>query len=377
MRSRSRWMTRAIGLGAAATLILFTAGCGDDDSNDSSSAPSSATEVTDTTTADTDAMVTPTDAMPETTAPLEVVKLRMTTNNGLLQTLLQHVAIEQGFFEQNGIEIDLVDVASGPAGIQALLAGDAEIMLNAPDFVILANEQGQAVKMFVANFIRLSTTLVASPDWPLPNEGSYPEVIGDLKGATIGVVARGSAVENQLRVMLEDAGLDPDSDVTIVATGLLDTAIPALQAGQVDAWVAFEPGTTMTVEQLKVGVPVVDLRAGEGPEKLWNVNSNAFAAKEDYIEANPEVIRRFVSAIVAAQQWMQDPANREDLEAIATEHVNIDAASIPAMIDANLATFGAEITEERIQNSIDMMVKFGLVENPPAYEEIVATKFTP
>jgi NitT/TauT family transport system substrate-binding protein len=301
----------------------------------------------------------------------------MTTNKGLVQSLPHAVGVEKGFFAKNGIDLSLVDMKSGPAAIQALLGGDADVMFNAPDFVILAGEQGKPVQIVAGNLISANTTLIARNGWPLPHAGSYPAAVADLKGAKIGVVARGSTVENQLRVMLQDAGLDADKDVTIIATGVLDTALPALKSGQVDAWVGFEPGTTIALEQMKLGVPVVDFRKQEGPEKVWDVNFNGYSFKKDYIDAHPDEVKRFVKAISETIAWMKDPANRAELETIAEKNVTVDPSVVPQLLDANLPTFGTEITEAKMQNSINMMLQFGLIKKAPAYEDIVATAYLP
>jgi ABC-type nitrate/sulfonate/bicarbonate transport system substrate-binding protein len=272
--------------------------------------------------------------------------------------------------------VSTVQVTSGPAAVTALLAGDADVMVNSPDFVLQANDKGQSIKYVVGNTDRNIVTLMVGNKWPTPNKGKYPDVIRDLKGAKIGVTARASAVENFLRAMLKDAGLDPDKDVTIVATGAVNTSIPALQNGLIDAWMGFEPGTTIALDQMKIGASIVDLRK-EGPETLTNYESNAFAATSSYISSHDAVIKHLVTAIDQAQKWIADPANKAELETIVASNMQIDKSLIPTMLDDNLATFGAVIPQKNIQNSIDLMKQANLIKGSPTYADVVATQYAP
>jgi NitT/TauT family transport system substrate-binding protein len=304
-------------------------------------------------------------------------RVRISTAPGALLALPQYVAEERGYFTEQHLDVTLVPLPTGPAAIQGLLAGDVGIMLNSPDFVLQANDRGRSVRYVVGNTTRSIITLIARSSWSTPNRGTYPAAVGDLRGARIGVAARGSLAENQLRVMLKEAGLDPDTDVTIVATGAVDTAVAALSGGRVDAWVGFEPGTTIVIDQLRVGVPILDLRKGQGPRRLVDYEANGYAAPTSYIEDHDRVVRRFVAAIAEAHAWMADPKNRAALEGVIARNTSIDEALISRLLDENLATFGATIPERNIDNAIALMKGLGLIHATPRFEDVVATDYVP
>ena len=301
----------------------------------------------------------------------------MSTVPGTLLALPQYVAEDEGFFEDNGLDVRLVPTTTGPTALQALISDEVDIMLNGPDLVLQANDSGRSIKFIVGNTARSITTLIARSDWPVPNRGSYPAAVRDLQGARIGVTARGSQSENQLRLMLDDAGLDPDKDVTIVATGGLDTALAAFDGDQVDAWVGFEPGTTSILQRQRNGIALVDLRKGEGPDQLVDYPTNGYAASTSYIEENPEIVSAFASAIGDAQRWLADPANRVELEEAVAANLQIDRSLIPRLLDDNLATFSAVIPEQGMQDAIDLIKRAGLIDSSPSFEDVVATEFAP
>jgi ABC-type nitrate/sulfonate/bicarbonate transport system substrate-binding protein len=304
-------------------------------------------------------------------------RVRVSTVSGALVALPQYVAEARGYYAEHGLDVSLVPTTSGPSAMQALLAGEVDIMLNAPDLVLQANDKGKAIRFIAGNTDRGLHTLIARSKWPVPNKGRYPAAVRDLKGAKIGVTARGAQAENLLRVMLRDAGLDPDNDVTIVATGAVDTSLAALSAGQVDAWVGFEPGTTIVLGQLHEGTALVDLRKGEGPERLVEFPANGYAAERSYIDGHKRIVTSFVEAMEEAHDWLADPDNRDELESLVAANLKVDPALIPQMLDDNLPTFSIAIPKRNMQHAIDLTKEFGLIESAPTYADLVATEFVP
>ena len=126
-----------------AVLVLATAACGDDDDGDTA-ATSTTDSASVTTAAEGDTDCTP--ASP----PVEV---RQAATFSLLGLPL-FVANDQGFFADNGIELSVIEATGGPAAASALLAGDADVMINAPDSVLLAHEQGQPLKIIAGSTVR-------------------------------------------------------------------------------------------------------------------------------------------------------------------------------------------------------------------------------
>lgn len=305
------------------------------------------------------------------------VGLSVTAYPGSILSLPEYVAIDKGFFTAQGLNVNLVPVSSGPESAQALLTGSADVAVVTPDQVLQASDKGQSMKIIAGDTKRGISTIVAAKDWPLPHAGEYPAVVKDLKGARVGVTARGSTQEIQLKLMLREAGLNPDKDVTIVAVGLVNTALAALQAKQIDVWSAFEPGTTIALNQMKIANMVVDFRAGQGPKEVVNFSTNVFVATDQYIKEHGDRVERFKNAVVQAERWMLDPANRTELEGVVAKNIKIDATLIPQLLDANLKTYGVAVPRENIENAIKINKDAGLITGSPKYEDLVATKYVP
>ncbi|MGE3620630.1 MAG: ABC transporter substrate-binding protein [Acidimicrobiia bacterium] len=352
---------------ALAVLALGAAACGDDDDGDAAT--------TTTTTAGGSTTTTEAAGDGGCTPASPAAEVRQAGTFSLLG-LPVFVADSEGFFEENGIELTITEVPGGPAAATALLAGDADVMINAPDSVLLAHEQGQPLKIIGALTVRGVNTILVQEDFPTPNlAAGYPEVMKDLEGSTVGVTQLGSAAENFFRLLATDAGMDPDADFTFVAVGLANTALPAFQQRQIDVWMGFEPGTSMALHQLGFAKSVVDFRDGEGPDALVDYSPNILATTQDFIDDQPEVVACYVDAVRQAQEWIQDPANRDALDDLVVDGLKLDAGLLPGLIDDNLEVFGTDVPVDNIQNAIDYLTEFGLLKNPVTYEDVVATEY--
>jgi len=290
-----------------ATLIV-AAGCGDDDSDSQAATTTVAPTITTTTVAPT--TVAPTVAPTTTT---EVKKLTIAMFPGSLSSIIPVVAEREGFFQDNGLEIDVIDATSGPFLVATLLSGDTDIA-NTPINVLLPLMDSEGLVAILAgggahlNLIRLAD---APPsDWPNANSADPKERLQDLVGKTVAVVARGGIVDEYLSRVLEEAGLEADEDVYVVATGGAATAIPSLEENQVDAMVAFTP-----IEQL-LGTPGQDfeyiVNSVEGELSVFEGRlTDTWTTTQSFIEQEPAMVDQFCRAMLQAADFLADPANRE------------------------------------------------------------------
>ena len=165
--------------------------------------------------------------------------LRTQVYPGSIVSLPVWVADEGGFCKAEGIECPATAIASGPLALQALAAGSLEVMFTSTDIIMQAASRGNDIVLISGHSPDNIYELTMRKDVGL-KEKTYPDVMKQFVGKTIGVSARGSAVENQMRALLVGAGLDPES-VTYVAVGSPNTAFPAMLSKQIQATVMWEP----------------------------------------------------------------------------------------------------------------------------------------
>lgn len=212
----------------------------------------------------------------------------------------QYVAINEGFFKQEGIEIELTTGQGADKVMTALLSGGADIGLAGPEATVYVYNQGQ--KDYAVNFAQLTkrdgSFLVSrqpEPDFKWEN----------LKGKTIIGGRPGGVPEMVLEHVLKAHGLIPGKDVNII-TNLQFTATTGAFIGGTGDYVAnFEPNASM-LEKQKQGYVVASLGVAGG-----EVPYTVYAARQSYLENNPEVVQRFTNAVYRGQLWVDSHSPEE------------------------------------------------------------------
>src|ERR1043166_8454237 len=157
-------------------------------------------------------------------------KIRITYAANTLSFLVMFLAKDRGFYKKYGLDADLVQVRPNVA-IIALLSGDAAYT------EVLGSSLRSAAK---GAPIRAISTTIQAPFFSLASHAQFKS-IKELKGRTIGVNAIGGTNYASARTVLQNAGIDPDRDVKLVAIGDQKLVYEALRIGRVDAPMATPP----------------------------------------------------------------------------------------------------------------------------------------
>jgi NitT/TauT family transport system substrate-binding protein len=256
-----------------------------------------------------------------TTAPEQknvAVAVPGSTNVAFLALL---AAKQLGYFQDEGITVDIKDVASGTAARQLVIDGQAQAAIGFYELAIQAQAQGIDLVAVALAADRPGLVLAVRKDLA----GSITKV-ADLKGRRVGIAAVGSGTHNLLRYLLLKAGVQ-ESDVTIVTIGNGATAISAVQSKNVDALVGLDPAITTLLLANQITL-LVDTRSANATTATYGgdypatslYTLRAFAAR------NPATTRALVKGIVRATEWLRttppleipvklnfgtDPASRE------------------------------------------------------------------
>jgi NitT/TauT family transport system substrate-binding protein len=234
------------------------------------------------------------------------------------------VAIEKGFCKTYNIRCSVVALASGPLGLQTLAAGSIEATFASNEVNLMAASRGNDIQLVVGHSPNNYYALSVRSDFPLPNRAAgYPAVMKDLKGAKVGVTARGSGIEIVMRALLQGAGMSGD-DVVYVAVGSPATSYPSMLAKQIDASVSFEPFSTLCLYQ-KTCVDLVNPGRNEGPPNMLAINGGfaSFAMRRNFIQSNPRATEAFVAAVRDSIAWSRDPKNYDELVGIVRRKMSL------------------------------------------------------
>jgi NitT/TauT family transport system substrate-binding protein len=260
--------------------------------------------------------------------------LRTQVYPGSMVSLPVWVADDGGFCKKEGISCPASTIASGPLGMQALAAGSIEVSFASTDVLMQGAAHGNDVQLIVGHSANNIYMLSMRSDIDLGGK-TYPDVMKEFVGKTVGVSARGAATEIQMHALLIGAGLAPDS-VTYLAVGSPNTAYPAMVAKQIQAAVMWVPFNTIC-QATKVCNIAVDMTNGQGPPSLKGLNGafETFIAERTFIAGHKQSIDAFIRALTEGDEWMQKPENFAKVREIAAKHASMgDLPNADALLDA-------------------------------------------
>ena len=217
----------------------------------------------------------------------------------------QYVAIAAGYFEEEGLKIDLTTGQGADNVMTAVLSNQVDIGFAGPEASIYVYNEGK--EDYAQVFAQLTKT-----------DGSF--LVGsqnidnfkwsDLKGKTVIPGRKGGVPYMTLLYVLKQNGIDPQNDLILDDSIDFDLMASAFSTGKADFVTLFEP-TASQIELSGKGhiVASVGESAGEIPY-------TAYFAKKSYIENNNDIIQSFTDAIYKGQQYVQTHTSKEIAELI-------------------------------------------------------------
>ncbi len=293
---------------------------------------------------------------------------------GALISLPALVANDQKFFEQNGLAVELVQIATGPAMTAAVSSGSVTFVNNSYDNLLVAVEKGLPVRAVAGSTVKVPFALISRKGLALPHAAEgYPGVIKDLVGKTWGVLALGVSVHFMEQALLTDAGYKVD-DATFLAVGLPATARPALQRGTVDVYLSVEPLPSIVAAKGE-GSVIVDLAQNQGPKVFQDLDYNGWWASTATLKDKPEIAQRFAKSLEDAYCWYSKPENLDRVVAIMQQHAavpDLSADEYKAMVKRLLPTFGVKIASRSIDTWARLLMDHQQLGAAKARSDVVA-----
>lgn len=280
----------------------------------------------------------------------------------------QYVAIEKGYFKDEGIDLTLVNSAGADKVMTALISGDAQIGFMGSEASIYVYAEGS--KDYAVNFAQLTQRagnfLVGRNDDP---DFQWE----DLKGTTVLGGRAGGMPEMIFEYILKQHGIDPKTDVTIDQSIDFGLTAAAFMEGDADYTVEFEPFATK-VELEGAGTVVASLGVDSG-----YVPYTAYCARESYLKANPELIQGFTNAIQKGLDYVNSHTAEEIAAVIKPQFSETETSTIAAIVDRYLSqdTWKTDLIfqKESFMLLQDILMDAGELEQPVPYEDLVTTEY--
>lgn len=233
----------------------------------------------------------------------------------------QYVAIEEGYFAEEGLDLELVTGFGADKTLTAVLSGEADIGFMGAEASIYAYQEGanDPVVNFAQLTQRAGNFLVAREEMPT-------FTWNDLKGSKVLGGRKGGMPEMVFEYILKENSIDPEKDLEIDQSIDFGSTAAAFSGGLGDFSVEFEPSAT-ALEKEGAGYVVASLGVDSG-----YVPYTSYSAKTSFMEENPEVIQSFTNALQKGMEYVQSHTPEEIAEVIAPQFAETDLDTITAIV---------------------------------------------
>ena len=280
----------------------------------------------------------------------------------------QYVAINNGYFKENGMEIELSTGQGADAVMTAVLANQCDIGFAGPEASIYVYNEGKEdyTQVFAQMTKKDGSLLIARNE---TDNFSWQ----DLKGKTVIPGRKGGVPYMTLEYVLRKNGIDPQKDVTLDDSIKFDLMAGAFASGNADYVTLFEPTASLTEQEGKgYIVASVGEEAGEIPY-------TAYFAKKSYIENNQETIQKFTNSIYQGQQWVKEHSAEEIAEVIQNffpdTEIELLSAAIQTYKDIDAWNDTPVLKQESFDRLQEVMTLAGELSQTAPYEQIVNNEF--
>lgn len=277
-----------------------------------------------------------------------------------------YVAIEEGYFADEGIDLELVTGFGADKTMTAVLSGEADIGFmgsEATIYTYLGNTDD-----YVVNFAQLTQR---AGNFLVAREPMDDFKWEDLKGKNVLGGRQGGMPEMVFEYILKMNNIDPRTDLSIDQSIDFGSTAAAFSGGQGDFSVEFEPFAT-SLEQKGDGYIVASLGVDSG-----YVPYTAFSAKSSYMEKNPEIIQGFTNALQKGMDYVNSHSSEEIAKVIAPQFEETEISTIATIVERYKSqdTWKDNLIFEKDSFTLlqDILTDAGELEKTVPYEDLVTT----
>lgn len=298
-------------------------------------------------------------------------KIQKVTLNEVAHSIFyapQYVAIENGYFEQEGIDLELVTGYGADKTMAAVISGDAQIGFMGAEASVYAYLEGanDPVVNFAQGTQRAGNFLVAREEMPNFQWN-------DLKGKKVLGGRKGGMPEMVFEYILKKNNIDPATDLEIDQSIDFGSTAAAFAGGQGDFTVEFEPSAT-ALENENSGYVVASLGVDSG-----YVPYTSYSAKTSYMKKHPDIIQKFTDALQKGVDYVNSHTPEEIAQVIKPQFKENDLETITKIVERyqQQDTWKENLIFEKDSFELlqDILESAGELEKRADYENLVTVEY--
>lgn len=262
------------------------------------------------------------------------------------------VAIEQGLFDQAGLDVALQKVGGVDKATAAVLEGAAALAITPPEGAVRNFVDGGELRLVASNSNRLPMSLVARPGI---------QSIEGLRGKKIGTssLTEGTAIYTQ--IMLAERGLSYPGDYEFALAGIHTARWEALKSGEIDAAPQPAPWNFLAADE---GYPLLGEVSASIPEIIFA----SLIGRQTWLDDNRAIVTRLLRALSVAHDFVNDRSNDEVSARTFAQITTPDNPALAArgfhyMRDLGMWPTGMAAPDAALGATIDLMIRAGLLDD--------------
>ena len=276
----------------------------------------------------------------------------------------QYAAISEGFFEEEGLDIDLTLTPGADKVTAAVLSGDVDIGFSGSEATIYVYNGGE--KDYLKTFAQLTQK---DGSFLVSREKIENFTLEDLKGKTVIGGRAGGMPEMTFEWALREAGIDPEKDLTIDTSIAFAAMGGAFIGGTGDFVTLFEP-TALEVEQQGYGYVVASIGELGGV-----VPYTSYSARISYIKENKEIIEKFTRAVQKGLDFVHENDSETIAKSILEFFPDTSLTDLTKVIERYKSQDtwpkNTEFTQESFEHLQEIMIASGEFDEIVPYEDLI------
>ncbi|GAA0135318.1 ABC transporter substrate-binding protein [Paenibacillus sp. YSY-4.3] len=280
----------------------------------------------------------------------------------------QYVALEKGFFKEEGLNVELQTTAGGDKTMTALLSGAIDVALVGAETSIYVYQQGAEDP--VINFAQLTQT---DGTFLVSREPMDDFDWSQLRGAVFLGQRKGGMPQMAGEFTLRKHGIDPQSDLELIQNVDFANIAAAYASGTGQFVQLFEPQASI-IEREGKGHVIASFGTESG-----RLPYTVFMTKQSYMKKNDEIVQKFTNAVHKAQNWVQEHTPAETAEVISPIFKDTDLdileSSVKRYLEQGSYAESPAIDEEAWNNLLDVMEGAGELKGRVSVDELANNKY--
>ena len=280
-------------------------------------------------------------------APARSANLRIGLPGLLASSWPVYAAAKQGFFKQEGLDVEMIEIRQSTLQLQALSSEDIQISKNAVFSVARAAAHGLPVKFIGSAQQKPNARLIVNKSirgWE------------DLKGKILAGGSPGGPTHAMLVGMLDINGLSK-GDYQILSMGISNDRLYALRVGRVAGALLSPPDDFILLDEGFKSLGFVG-------DYLKDLEYNGFAVNTNWAARNSDTVVAFMRAMIKATTWIHRPANKNEAIKVLQAHIPFKPAWLEGVYDQlvrqKMLSTDARPNLKAVENTIELSVKYGV-----------------